>query len=257
MVLKWLKERYLYSFIFLIIVLYLWQFSSEFFSIPEYILPSPSQIVSTFQKSGLLLIKHSLITLWEILSGFVIGTILGFILAIQISSFKLLYKTLYPLIIFIQSIPKLALAPLFIIWFGFGVGPKIAITTLVVFFPVLVNTIKGLMSVQPEFLDFMKSLRASKTQILLKIRIPSSIPYIFASLKISITLAVVGAIIGEFVGADRGLGYMIMLSSVDLDTSRMFAVLILLAVIGLSLFSIICIMERIVLPWHINEEDQR
>jgi len=251
---NWFKEKYFYPLISLIIILFLWHFYTKFFAIPDYILPSPYQVLIVFQESGHLLMKHSLVTLQEIILGFTIGAIAGFILAIALVSFRILYKTLYPLLVALQSIPKLALAPLFIIWFGFGILPKIIITTLVVLFPVLINTSKGLMTVEPELLDLLKSLQASNPQILLKIRLPSCLPYFFASLKISITLAVVGAIIGEFVGADRGLGYVIMLSSVNLTTSLMFAALILLGVIGLSLFGAICALERLILPWHMNIE---
>jgi NitT/TauT family transport system permease protein len=243
-----------HPFFTLIIIICLWQFSSKFFSIPEYILPSPLQISAVFQKIGLNLIKHSFVTLQEILLGFVIGAGLGFILAIVISLSKFLYRNLYPLLIAVQSIPKLALAPLFIIWFGFGMLPKVAITVLVVLFPVLVNTLKGLVFIEPGLVELTKSLRASSLQVLLKVRMPSCIPYLFASLKISITLATVGAVIGEFLGADKGLGYIIMLSSVDLNTSRMFAALILLAIIGLFLFYLVSVLERIIMPWHIIEE---
>jgi len=248
-----LRERYLYSFSFLVIILFLWQFATKFLHIPEYILPAPSQIAASFQKSSSIFLKHTLVTSGEIISGFIIGAALGIILAIAISASKILFKTIYPLIISIQSLPKLALAPLFVIWFGFGILPKIIITALVVLFPVMINTIKGLLSVSPDLLDFMRSLRATRPQILFKIQIPASMPYLFAGLKISAALAVVGAIIGEFVGADKGLGYLIMISSTNLDTSRMFVSLILLAIIGLLLFGLIGLMERIILPWHITE----
>jgi len=247
-----LKERYLYSLVFFIVLFCIWQWSTKYLSIPQYILPSPSDIMATAIKLKSILFGHFLVTLIEVLLGFVIGSIVGFFLAIALFSFSILYKTLYPLMVAIQSIPKTALAPLFIIWFGFGMCPKILIATLIVLFPVLVNMLKGLGSVNPELLDFMKTLHASKWQILLTIQIPASIPYLFASLKVSVGFAVVGAIIGEFVGANKGLGYIIMLSSVDLDTSRMFAALLLLSIIGLSLFTVVSIAERIILPWHIK-----
>lgn len=252
---KKIKERYFYAFIFFIVILYFWQFFTKFFHIPEYILPAPSQIAVSFQKSSGIFLKHTLVTSGEIISGFIIGATLGVVLAIFISASKILLKTIYPLIISVQSLPKLALAPLFVIWFGFGVLPKIIITALVVFFPVMINTIKGLFSVSSDLLDFMKSLRASKSQILFKIQIPFSLPYLFTGLKISSTLAVVGAIIGEFVGADKGLGYLIMISSTNLNTSYMFVALILLAVIGLLLFGLIGLLERVILPWHIIDNE--
>jgi NitT/TauT family transport system permease protein len=251
---KGLKEKSFLPCALLVVILCFWQFSCKFFSIPEYILPPPLKIFFTFKRMGYLLFKHSLVTLWEILAGFAIGTILGFLLALLISLSKFLQKAFYPLIISVQSVPKLALGPLFIIWFGFGVYPKIAITALVVFFPVLVNTVAGLTVLEPELLDLARSMRASASQILFKIRIPHSIPYIFMGLKVSVTFAVAGATIGEFLGADRGLGYIIMLSSMDLDTGRLFAAIILLSVMGSLLFGLVCLLERIILPWYINEE---
>ena len=255
--LRKLIERCAYPSIFFITILSLWQLSIKIFHIPEYILPSPYQIAHTFQKTSGLILKHAYVTSGEIITGYIIGIVLGFILAVFITSFKILFKTIYPFVIAIQSLPKLALAPLFVIWFGFGILPKIIIVALIVLFPVLVTTIKGLLSVSADLIDFMKSLNASKSQVLFKIRIPASVPYFFAGLKISITLAVVGAIIGEFVGADKGLGYLIMMSSVDLNTSRMFASLVLLSIIGLLLFGLICLLERVILHWHITGNEHK
>lgn len=243
----WFIENYCYSLIFLAVLLCLWQFASAVFSIPEYILPSPLQILAAFQKSGHFLMGHSLVTLQEIIIGLAIGIFVGFILALAISFFDILHKTIYPLLIVIQSLPKVVLAPLFIIWFGFGMLSKIILISLMAFFSVLINTSKGLASVQPELLDLMKSLRASKVQLLLKIRLPSSMPYFFVGLKIATPAAVIGAVFAEYLGSDRGLGYVIMLSSVNLDTSRMFAALVLLAAINMVIFGTVCFLERIVL----------
>jgi NitT/TauT family transport system permease protein len=244
---KWFIENYRFSLVFLIIFLFLWHFATIFFAIPEYILPSPLQILTVFKKSSPLLIKHSLVTLHEILLGLAIGIFIGFVLAIAFVSFNILRKTIYPLIIAIQGLPKVALAPLFIIWFGFGMLSKIILISLMVIFPILVNTSAGLVSVQTELLDLLKSLRASKLQILLKIRLPSSIPYFFIGLKSAAPSAVIGAVFAEYVGSDRGLGYVLMLTSVNLDTSRMFAAFLLLATINLTIFGVICLLERIVL----------
>jgi NitT/TauT family transport system permease protein len=230
--------------------LLIWQISVNIFSVPDYTLPAPLHILEVFKKSHLLLFENSLVTLKEILVGFFFGISLGFILALVMFLSKFFYNTLYPLIIISQTIPKLALAPLFLIWFGYGFLPKVLITTLIVLFPVLVNTIKGMASVHPGLLDFMHSLQASKIQILLKVRIPSAIPYIFAGVKVSITLAVVGAVIGEFIGADKGLGFVIMSCSVNLNTGLMFSALISLSIIGLFLFGLICLLERLAVTWY-------
>ncbi|NQU18531.1 ABC transporter permease [bacterium] len=211
--------------------------------IPEYILPSPSGIILEIIQKQQYLIKHSLITLSEILIGFVLGMSAAFIISLGILYSKTIEKVVYPLLIFTQVTPKIAIAPLLLIWFGYGLLPKIIITALVGFFPIVINTVRGLKSIDLELADLMYSLSATKRQMMTKIRIPSSIPYVFVGLKVSITLSVIGAIVGEFVGADRGLGYIIMISNANLDTALVFACLIILSIIGLGLFWVICLVE--------------
>lgn len=243
------------SLIFVIALLLLWELSVRLFSLPEYILPSPLMIARSFLKFRKILLFHTSVTLFETLSGFILGAVLGFVLAVLICMSNFFYRTFYPVLIAIQSIPKIALAPFFIIWLGFGILPKIAITALVSVFPVLVNTLHGLVFVKQEFMDLMKVFHASKIQVLFKIRIPSSLPFFFTSLKISIVFAVVGAIIGEFVGANEGLGYVIMISSTNLNTSLMFVALFLLGAIGIFCSALVSLSEKMLLPWHKGAKD--
>lgn len=244
-----LIKKHLPCIFVLIFLLLLWQWAVKIFKIPEYILPSPLKIISEIIQKQQYLIRHSLITLTEILTGFVVAMLAAFIISLGILYSKTIEKIIYPLLIFTQVTPKIAIAPLFLIWFGYGILPKVVITALVAFFPIIINTINGLKSVDIELADLMYSLSATKRQMLTKIRIPSSLPYVFAGLKISITLSVIGAIVGEFVGADRGLGYIIMISNANLDTALVFACLIILSIIGVGLFLVVCIVESL-LSWH-------
>ncbi len=240
---SWIK-KYLCCILVLIFLLFCWQGAVKIFRIPEYILPSPSEIILMIIQKHQYLIKHSAITLSEILIGFLLGTSAAFIISLGILYSKIMEKIVYPLLVFTQVTPKIAIAPLLLIWFGYGLLPKIIITALVSFFPIIINSVKGLKSIDPELVDLMYSLSATKREMLTKIRIPFSLPYVFAGLKISITLSVIGAIVGEFVGADRGLGYIIVISNANLDTTLMFACLVILTIIGMGLFLSICLIEH-------------
>lgn len=248
-------ERYLYSIIFAIVFLASWQFIVRIASIKEYILPAPTDIISEFLKNHRILIEHTWVTLFETLSGFFIGASVGLLLGVFIVSFKIIEKTIYPFVVGLQSIPKIAITPLLLIWFGFGILPKIIVTSLLALFPVVVNTVRGLKSIETELIDLMNSLKASKKQILLKIRLPASLPYVFSALKISITLSVVGSVVAEFMGSDRGLGYIIIIGNVRLQTSLMFAAIIILSLMGGLLFYTIHLIEKSVLFWHISARE--
>lgn len=186
-----------------ILLLILWQWAVKILHIPEYILPSPTEIFFTAIQYQQHLIKHSLITFYEILIGFTLGLTAAFIISLGILYSQVLEKFIYPLLISFEVTPKIALAPLFLIWFGYGLLPKILITALISFFPIIINTVKGFKSIEMELIDLMYSLSATRRQMLIKIRMPSSLPYVFAGLKIAITLSVTGAVIGEFVGANK------------------------------------------------------
>lgn len=238
------KDEYLKILLFFIGIILFWQLMILLFDVPNYILPTPIKILDTMiHKSGYL-INNLIITLTESIIGFVLGSIIGVILALLIASFRFLEKVLYPLLIFTQVTPKIAVAPLFIIWFGYGLLPKVVIAALMSFFPVVINTVKGLRKIHPDLLNLMRSLSATKRQVILKIRLPSSIPYLFSALKLSVTLSVIGAVIGEFIGSDKGLGYVIMLANANLDTDLVFASLIFLCLAGSLLFMLIELIEK-------------
>ena len=172
----------------------------------------------------------------------------------KLNSCKVLEETIYPLVIFTQVIPKIAIAPLLIIWLGYGAPPKIVIVFLICFFPMVIDTAAGLKSVEEDMLHLIRALGATPWQIFTKIRLPNAMPYIFNGMKISVTLAVVGAIVGEFVGASKGLGYLILVGSANLETNLLFAAVIVLSLLGIVLFSLVRALEKIFIPWKPPEE---
>ena len=250
-------RRALFPTAFLVGVLVLWEIASRAADVPDYILPAPTAIGERLVRSWAILWNHSVVTLTEIGVGFVVGVALGLALAIPISYSAVVRNTLYPLIVASQAVPKIAIAPLLVLWLGFDMLPKIVVTALMVFFPVTVTAAEGLTSVDRNLLDLLRSVNASQAQIFFRIRFPHALPHIFSGLKIGITLAVVGAVVGEWVGADSGLGYLLVYANTLLDSTLLFASLFLLIVIGVVLFVLVGIAERVLLPWHQAEETYR
>lgn len=227
----------------------LWELAVDLLHVKPVILPPPSLIFQSIAKHWLYLLQNSWPTFLAVTGGFAIAAVLGFTIAVGIAYSRWISELTYPFLIAAQVIPKVALAPLFIIWFGFGLAPKVVIAALIAFFPIVINTARGLVSVEPELLQYMNSLGASWREIFFKISLPWALPYIFASFRISITLAVVGAVVGEFVSSDSGLGYVISYANVSLDTDVMFAGIIVLSVLGMLLFLAVVLVERIFLSW--------
>lgn len=246
-----LKQFLQQALIFILFIL-LWKLIVYLFKLPNFILPTPervfSELVSLLQ-SGLLL-KHAFITLKEIIVGFIIGSILGFIPGYIIAKSETLERILFPYIIAAQTAPTIALAPLIMIWLGFGFSSKVTLVILIVFFPMLVNTIVGIRSIDRNLLNLVKSLKATKYQIFSKLEIPYSLPILFAGLKTSMTLAVVGAVVSEFVGASAGLGYLTIYSTELMNTVRVFVAVATLTILGILLYELVCLIERLVMPWY-------
>ncbi|MEM3484427.1 MAG: ABC transporter permease [Candidatus Methanomethyliaceae archaeon] len=227
----------------------LWECCVRLFEVPHWLLPSPTSIAKEGWKWRNVLLLHTGVTLYEVSLGFFLAATAGGVLAVLITWGGLLKRLLYPLIIVMQSVPKVALAPLFLVWVGYGLASKILIVFLVSFFPIVVDTITGLQEVEPEALDLVRLLNARKVQIFLKIRLPNSLPYMFSGLKVGITLAVVGAVIGEFVGSDRGLGYLLLSAAGMMNIRLMFVCILILASLGIALFYAIECLERLLIPW--------
>lgn len=236
------------ALLFFLALIGLWEVSARAGWVPEYILPAPTKIGATIERDWLFLLDNTWITLYEIIMGFVIGSLMGFVLGLGVVYVKALERIIYPTVVFMQTIPKLALAPLFIVWFGVGVEPKIAIAALICLFPVLINTVAGIKSVDPRLHQLMNSISATKFQIFRKVDLPTAMPSIFASLEVGITLAVVGALVGEWVGADQGLGYLILYDNALLRTPELFADLVFVAGLGILLFLLTKLAEYLLLP---------
>ena len=197
----------------LILFTLLWEVSVRLLSVSEFLLPAPTVIFLTILEKFFPLMQNCLVTFRETIYGFLMGLVLGVISAIMIVYSRLLQNLLYPLILVAQIVPKVAIAPLLLIWVGYGEMSKVLIAFLVSWFPIIVTTVQGMRMVQPEMLDLVKSLQASDWQIFAKVRLPNALPHFFGGLKIAITLAVIGAIIGEFVGGNTGLGYLVMVAT--------------------------------------------
>jgi NitT/TauT family transport system permease protein len=231
-----------------------WEVLVDVLQIKPVILPAPSLIFVAIAKHWSYLLINTWPTLLAITGGFVAAAVLGFVIAIGIAYSRWVSEMTYPFLVAAQVLPKVALAPLFLIWFGFGLTPKVVIAALIAFFPIVINTARGLGSVEPEMLQYMHSLGANWREIFFKISLPWALPYIFASFRISIGLAVVGAVVGEFVSSDNGLGYVISYANTSLDTDVMFAGLLVLSALGVALFLIIVLIERMVLSWQVAIE---
>lgn len=240
----------------LLAIIIAWELATYIFAISKVILPAPTEVAKEFTIKYFLLPPHIMTTVYEVLIAFAVAAVIGILLGILIVYSDFVREVLFPIIISLQIVPKIALAPLVLIWFGYGLLSKIVIAFLVAFFPILVNTMTGLVAVEPELIDLARGLRATKFQIFRKIRFPNALPNIFAGFKISITLSVVGAVVGEFIGGDQGLGYLVMLSNYEINTPLMFTSLAILAAVGLSLFGCVVLLEKVVIPWHISQEEE-
>lgn len=253
MKLREIFDQYILPVIAIIALVMLWQIFSVGLNIPVWLLPAPTRIVSELAQWWRVLPGHIWVTLYETLAGFFLAIIIGVPLAVLIISSKFLQNTIYPILVVTQSVPKVAIAPILLIWVGYGILPKILIAFLVAFFPIVVNMATGLTVVEQDLLDLVKVLSASPLQVLVKIRFPSAMPHFFAGLKIAIALAVIGAVIGEFVGADKGLGYLIVMSSSHMNTSLSFGAMAILAIMGVALFGAVAGLERLLCPWYTEE----
>jgi NitT/TauT family transport system permease protein len=238
----------------LIILVVLWQYAIIIFEVPEYIMPPPSDFLARLIEDRALLFDQMQRTAYEVILGFVLATVISVPLGFAIVSVKFIERALYPLIVFLQLTPKIAFAPLFIVWFGIGMLPKVLITFLLCFFPTLVASMTGFRALDERILYLTRSMGASSWHTLKYVRIPSALPYIFTGLKVSIVFAVTGAIVAEYVGANKGLGYLLLRGTSYLDTSLIFAVLVVLALMGLVFSYIVQFTEQIVIPWRGKEE---
>jgi NitT/TauT family transport system permease protein len=234
-----------------------WEIGVWWFQPSPLILPPPSAVISAFMETPWVFMRHLGFTLWMTALGFVLAVVLGVLLAIAVVYSPLVERTIYTLLVALNSIPKVALAPLFVIWMGTGTEPKIAIALMLAIFPIVIDTVLGLRSVDPDMLNLARVSKASPMAILMKIRFPCALPSLFAGMKVAVSFALVGAIVGEFVAGSRGLGFQILVAQGQFDTVRVFVPLLLLGIIGTVLFFLVDYAERLCLPWHVSQRSRQ
>ncbi|WP_245283996.1 ABC transporter permease [Bradyrhizobium sp. Cp5.3] len=232
-----------------VVILVAWQLYVSTFGISRIVLPGPIDIAAASLNNWPILLKECWPTLLESLLGFGLAVAIGIPVAVCVASSRVLNLMLYPILVATQSIPKVAVAPIILVWFGLGLQSKLVIAFLVAFFPIVVDTAAGMRATPPGLLELARSLRASPLQVFLKVQFPAALPFIFAGAKVAVTLAVVGAIIGEFVGSLNGLGNLLLTANSQLDSALAWAALVWLSVLGILLFAMVVVAERILMPW--------
>lgn len=242
-------SRFVPGLVLLVAVLILWELAIHLLHVSIFVLPAPSNIAVSLVANAATLAGATLITAEEVLVGFALATIVGIALALVIVRFSLFGRALYPLIVLFQTVPKVALAPIFILWFGYDLAPKVVLIMVIAFFPVTLDMLVGLQSVEQTFVSLMRSVGASENDILLRVRIPHALPHLMAGMKVGITFSVIGAIVGEFAGASAGLGYIIQFASTQLDTALVFAALVVISLVGVVFYYVIEILEHVLVPW--------
>ena len=239
----------IYPLLGISVILLAWQIYTHVFAINRIVLPSPVDILRASILHWDILLRESWPTFLESVLGFALAVLIGIPFAVGVASSRVLNLTLYPILIATQSIPKVAVAPIILVWFGLGMQSKLVIAFLVAFFPIVVDTAAGIRATPPGLLELARSLRASSLQIFLKIQFPAALPFIFAGAKVAVTLAVIGAVIGEFIGSIGGLGNLLLTANSQLDSPLAWAALVWLSALGILLFAAVVLAERIVMPW--------
>jgi ABC-type nitrate/sulfonate/bicarbonate transport system permease component len=233
----------------LALVILAWQGIASLHGVDDLTLASPVETWNALERDRTLLFDEAGVTLVEVLLGLAISIVLAFGIAVAMHLVRPLRDAAYPLLLASQAIPLLVLAPLFILAFGYGIGPKLAIVALICFFPIVVNVLDGLRSVDADLLKLMRSLGATRWARLWKAELPASLPFLFSGIRIAATVSVIGAVFGEWAGADRGLGRLVLLSNNQLQTPRVYAGTVLLTLMAIALFAIVSLVERVAIPW--------
>ncbi|HEX7054383.1 MAG TPA: ABC transporter permease [Burkholderiales bacterium] len=244
--------RRLTPFAGVLVFLVVWEIAVIVTKAPAYLLPPPTVIFQTFVDEFARLAFHGWVTLYEMLLGYGLAVAVAIPLAIAITSSERFDRFTMPTLLFFQVVPKVAVAPLFLVWFGVGALPKVLVAFLISFFPIVIDAAVGLRSMSAEMRDLARSMGATRMQLFAQFRLPTSLPYLFSGLKVAATLAVAGAVVGEFVGADKGLGYLLLVTNSNLETALMFATLFALTLIGLLFFYAVEFLEALLIPWHVT-----
>lgn len=245
---RWLSHNLPAAGVFVALIL-LWQAAVSFLDIREYLLPGPGAVWRAMVGDEIPWARHIWVTALEIVGAFALAGIAGVLLGLAIAWSPALSRALTPFLVFVNTLPKVAVAPLFLIWMGYGILPNMLIGALIGFFPVVINTAVGLTQIDDDLIDLGRVFNAPKWKVFLKIRVPNAYPYILSALKITATSAVVGAIVGEFVASQRGLGYVIITSQSSMNTPVAFAALVWISILGLAVFGAVAALSRVLAPW--------
>lgn len=249
--------RWVVSLVILAGLVLLWQGVVVFYDIPHWKLPAPWEVAKELWHSKGLLASHTWITVQEMLLGLLVALGTGLVLATIINLSRTLGRVVYPVIIAAETFPIVIMAPLLLIWVGYGIEHKIIVVALIAFFPVVINTADGLRSADPDLLNLMRTMGANRWQLFTKVQIPNALPFMFSGFKLAATVSVIGAVIGEWVGSSEGLGYLAMLSKGKFLFERVYAVTFLFSLLGMGMFVAVGLLERLLLPWHHNQKRDR
>ena len=251
-----LATQITYPLLGVVLIVALWAAACFYGNIPTVVLPTPDKVMKAFIARFDLIVAEGWVTLKETLYGFILAIAIGIPMAVAVANSRALNLMFYPLLIALQSVPKVALAPIILVWLGTGIESKLAIVWLVAFFPIIVDTVAGLRSTPRELLELAHSLKATPMQIFLKVQLPAALPFIITGAKVAITLAVIGAVIGEFVGSSEGLGFLLLSATSQLDAPLAFAALFALSFLGIFVYLLVEWAERLAAPW-LPPEPQR
>jgi ABC-type nitrate/sulfonate/bicarbonate transport system permease component len=249
--------RWLWPGLIVLGLLAAWEALARLYSVPRWLLPTPSSVGVELWASRGLLWGHTLVTLEEVVIGFALALGVGVVLAVAIAYSRVLERSIYPLVIASQTVPIIAIAPLLLVWVGYGMAPKIIVVALISFFPIVVNMVDGLRSVDADMANMLRTLGASRWQVFAKVQAPTSLPFLFSGVRVAVAVSVIGAVIGEWVGASKGLGYLMLRSAPYFLTARIFAAILILSVMGVGLFVLVGVLERVLLPWYHDERRRR
>lgn len=242
-----------YPLIGIVLLMVIWEIAVHVFRMPAFLLPPPSRVFAEIWNNAPSLYKHGRATLSIVLVAFTVSTCIGIPMALAISFSPLFKRTVYPMIVFSQVIPKIAVAPLFVIWFGFGFLPKVLIAILISFFAVVLQSVVGFTSLRPEPLRVARSMGATRLQLFFKVRLPHALPNIFAGLKMAMASSAIGAIVGEFIASQQGLGYLVLVANGEMNTPLAFAGMLLLSLMGVVLYFLVEVVERMSTGWSIAQ----
>jgi ABC-type nitrate/sulfonate/bicarbonate transport system permease component len=234
-----------------------WELLATLGHVENYLLPAPSEVASALWRDRDLLAPDTWVTAREVLLGFALALAVGVLIAVVLHLSPLLRRAVYPLVVASQAIPVVVIAPILVIWFGFGITPKLVVIALICFFPVVVNTLDGLEGVDREQVKMMRTLGASRLDLLRRLELPSSLPFLFSGAKVAVAVAVIGAVFGELVGSDAGLGHAIQVGTAELETARVFAAVLILSVMAIALFGAVALIERRAVPWARSSRERR